>query len=202
MVEEPATQPFSALVRDGGVEQMGQRMGTNEVEICRVGVRAPLVGWSCRDVSPIQRHAGKVCPFNLRPLAEPMNLGLHLVMIGRNGDKDSQEKSQRQVAALVPVELIEGNGTDQAGEEDLLEEADEHREALLHLGTDRGVEAGVFRNAEGLRVHSFVDRDGASEGKVVQTIELSGAGSDPRIVITDNKTASPISVARKMEAIA
>jgi len=27
----------------------------------------------------------------------------------------------------------------------------------------------VFRNAEGLRVHSFVDRDGASEGKVIQT---------------------------------
>ena len=27
----------------------------------------------------------------------------------------------------------------------------------------------VFRNAEGLRVHSFVDRDGHSEGKVVQT---------------------------------
>ena len=27
----------------------------------------------------------------------------------------------------------------------------------------------VFRNAEGLRVHSFVDKDGASEGKGVQT---------------------------------
>src|ERR1700709_271295 len=27
----------------------------------------------------------------------------------------------------------------------------------------------VFRNAEGLRVHSFVDRDGASGGKGVQT---------------------------------
>ena len=27
----------------------------------------------------------------------------------------------------------------------------------------------VFRNAEGLRVHSFVDRDGSSEGKVIQT---------------------------------
>ena len=26
----------------------------------------------------------------------------------------------------------------------------------------------VFRNAEGLRVHSFVDRDNASEGKVIQ----------------------------------
>ena len=27
----------------------------------------------------------------------------------------------------------------------------------------------VFRNAEGLRIHSFVDRDGHSEGKVIQT---------------------------------
>ena len=27
----------------------------------------------------------------------------------------------------------------------------------------------VFRNSEGLRVHSFVDRDGQSEGKVIQT---------------------------------
>jgi len=27
----------------------------------------------------------------------------------------------------------------------------------------------VFRNAEGLRVHSFVDRDNASEGRVIQT---------------------------------
>ena len=27
----------------------------------------------------------------------------------------------------------------------------------------------VFRNAEGLRIHSFVDRDGQSEGKVIQT---------------------------------
>lgn len=27
----------------------------------------------------------------------------------------------------------------------------------------------VFRNAEGLRVHSFADRDGASEGRVIQT---------------------------------
>lgn len=27
----------------------------------------------------------------------------------------------------------------------------------------------VFRNAEGLRIHSFVDKDGQSEGKVIQT---------------------------------
>lgn len=117
LIEEPAVQPHSALVRDGGIEQMGQRMGTNEVEICRVGVRARSVSCLFRDVSPIQRNAGKMCPFNLLPLAEPMNLGLHLVMIGRDGDKDSQEEGEREVAALVPVEFIEGNGTDQADQE-------------------------------------------------------------------------------------
>ena len=95
MVEEPATQPFSALVRYGGVEQMGQRMGTNEVEISCVGVRARPFGRSCRDVSPIQRDAGQMCLLNLLPLAEPMNLGLHLVMIGCHGDKDSQEEGER-----------------------------------------------------------------------------------------------------------
>ncbi len=29
--------------------------------------------------------------------------------------------------------------------------------------------SAVFRNADGLRVHSFVDRDNASEGKIIQT---------------------------------
>ena len=54
--------------------------------------------------------------------------------------------------------------------------------AWLHERKDRGqsdftplhlqrvlVISCVFRNADGLRVHSFVDRDNASEGKVIQT---------------------------------
>src|SRR3989339_618644 len=40
----------------------------------------------------------------------------------------------------------------------------------------------VFRNAEGLRVHSFVDRDGHSEGKVVQTFFHSIEKYTPQIV--------------------
>jgi predicted PolB exonuclease-like 3'-5' exonuclease len=38
----------------------------------------------------------------------------------------------------------------------------------LHLQRVLVISA-VFRNAEGLRIHSFVDKDGASEGKVIQT---------------------------------
>ena len=40
----------------------------------------------------------------------------------------------------------------------------------------------VFRNAEGLRIHSFVDRDGASEGKVVQTFFNSIEKHQPQLV--------------------
>lgn len=40
----------------------------------------------------------------------------------------------------------------------------------------------VFRNAEGVRVHSFVDRDGESEGKVVQTFFNAIEKHSPQLV--------------------
>src|SRR4051812_30004563 len=40
----------------------------------------------------------------------------------------------------------------------------------------------VFRNAEGLRVHSFVDRDNASEGKVVQAFFNAVEKHAPQLV--------------------
>lgn len=40
----------------------------------------------------------------------------------------------------------------------------------------------VFRNAEGLRIHSFVDRDGQSEGKVVQTFFHAVEKHAPQLV--------------------
>jgi predicted PolB exonuclease-like 3'-5' exonuclease len=40
----------------------------------------------------------------------------------------------------------------------------------------------VFRNAEGLRIHSFVDRDGHSEGKVVQTFFHAVEKHTPQLV--------------------
>ncbi len=40
----------------------------------------------------------------------------------------------------------------------------------------------VFRNAEGLRIHSFVDRDGHSEGKVVQTFFNAVEKHSPQLV--------------------
>jgi predicted PolB exonuclease-like 3'-5' exonuclease len=40
----------------------------------------------------------------------------------------------------------------------------------------------VFRNADGLRVHSFVDRDGGSEGKVIQTFFNALEKHTPQLV--------------------
>ena len=40
----------------------------------------------------------------------------------------------------------------------------------------------VFRNSEGLKVHSFVDRDGASEGKVIQQFFGTLEKHEPQLV--------------------
>jgi len=40
----------------------------------------------------------------------------------------------------------------------------------------------VFRNSEGLRIHSFTDRDGASEGKVIQTFFNAIEKHTPQLV--------------------
>ena len=40
----------------------------------------------------------------------------------------------------------------------------------------------VFRNAEGLRVHSFVDHDGLSEGKLIQSFFNSIEKHQPQLV--------------------
>jgi len=40
----------------------------------------------------------------------------------------------------------------------------------------------VFRNADGLRIHSFVDRDGQSEGKVIQTFFHAVEKHTPQLV--------------------
>ena len=40
----------------------------------------------------------------------------------------------------------------------------------------------VFRNADGLRVHSFVDRDGQSEGRIIQTFFNTIEKHEPQLV--------------------
>lgn len=42
--------------------------------------------------------------------------------------------------------------------------------------------SAVFRNAEGMRVHSFVDKDGLSEGKVIQTFFNTLEKHTPQLV--------------------
>lgn len=54
---------------------------------------------------------------DLLPLTEPMNPDFHPVMIRGHGDENGKECSERQVAAVIPVELVEGHGADEAGEE-------------------------------------------------------------------------------------
>ncbi|QHE86724.1 3'-5' exonuclease [Hydrogenophaga sp. BPS33] len=65
----------------------------------------------------------------------------------------------------------------------LAERADKGQSDFMPLHLQRVlVISCVFRNAEGLRVHSFVDRDGRSEGKVVQTFFHTVEKHTPQLV--------------------
>lgn len=55
--------------------------------------------------------------FDLFPLPKPVNPGFNLVMIRGYGDKNGKEYSEGQIAAVVPIELVEGHGADEADEE-------------------------------------------------------------------------------------
>jgi len=46
-----------------------------------------------------------------------MNPGFHPVMICSHGDEDGQEEAESQIAALIPIELVEGHDADEADEE-------------------------------------------------------------------------------------
>jgi predicted PolB exonuclease-like 3'-5' exonuclease len=63
------------------------------------------------------------------------------------------------------------------------ERADKGQSDFMPLHLQRvAVISAVFRNAEGLRVHSFVDRDGASEGKVIQQFFNTLEKHEPQLV--------------------
>ena len=77
----------------------------------------------------------------------------------------------------------DGSTDEQVHEAWLSERKDKGQSDFMPLHLQRIlVISVVFRNAEGLRIHSFVDRDGASEGKVVQTFFNSIEKHQPQLV--------------------
>ncbi len=54
---------------------------------------------------------------DLFPMAKPVNPSFYPVMIRRHGYEESQEQSETEISALVPVELVERDRHDEADEE-------------------------------------------------------------------------------------
>jgi 3'-5' exonuclease len=74
---------------------------------------------------------------------------------------------------IAGLRLLRGTGTEVSDDECFKAWQQERKDAgqsdfMPHYLQRVLVISCVFRNAEGLRVHSFVDRDNASEGKVIQ----------------------------------
>ena|SRR5690242_17638588 len=111
-------QTRSAMVRHGGVEKMCQGVCAEEIQVDGVWMRLRSFTGSWSNCDPIQRHPGQMSQFDLLPLAKPVNPSFHPVMICGHGDEDGKEDPKGQVAAVIPIELVEGDGADEADEED------------------------------------------------------------------------------------
>ena len=105
------------MVRDGGVEKMCQRMCSEEIQVSGVWMRLRNFTGSRGNRGPIQRHPSQMSQLDLFPLPNPVNPGFYPVMIRGHGDEDGKEDSEGQIAAVVPIELVEGHGADEADEE-------------------------------------------------------------------------------------
>ena len=110
-------QSLPSMVRYGRVEEMCERMVAKEIEIDSVGMGLRSLARPWWNGRPVHGDACQMYSLDLLPVAEPMNLALHLAMIGGHCDEDGQEQGQRQIAAVIPVKLIEGYGAHEASEE-------------------------------------------------------------------------------------
>lgn len=105
------------MVRHRGVEEVCQRVRAEEIQVGGVWMRRRTFTGPWGNRGPIQRHPSQMSQLDLLPLAEPMNPGFHPVMIRSHGDENDKECSEGQVAAVIPVELVEGHRADEADEE-------------------------------------------------------------------------------------
>ena len=105
------------MVRYRGIELVCQRMCAKEIEVGGEGMRLWSLTGPGRNGCPIQSHACEVCQLDLLPLTKSVNPCFHPVMIRRHGDEQRQECSERQISAVIPIELVKGYGGDQTNEE-------------------------------------------------------------------------------------
>lgn len=93
-------------------------MGADEVEIVRIEMGIGRFAGSRRDTGPIQSDPGQMAGLDGLPLPEPMNPAFEPVMIRSHGDEAHDETAHDQISAMEPVEFVQGDGREEAGEKE------------------------------------------------------------------------------------
>jgi ribosomal protein L11 methyltransferase len=102
---------------DGGVEQMEERVGTDEVQV--FGVRMVLGSARRRsgNVRPIQTETCQVHELDLLPETKAVQATFEPVMIDRHNQEQGDERDERSVAGLIPSHFIDGYRADRSDDE-------------------------------------------------------------------------------------
>src|SRR6185295_10816154 len=112
LLKQPRRQPRLSMRGDGGVEQMKERVGTDEVQVFGVRMVLGSVRRTSRNVRPIQPETCQVHELDLLPETKAVQATFEPVMIHRHNQKQGDKRDERSVAGLIPSHFVDGYRAD------------------------------------------------------------------------------------------
>lgn len=117
LLKQPRRQPCLSVRRDSGVEQMEERVGTDEVQVFGVRMLFARARRSSGNLRPIQPETCQVHELDLLPETKAVQAAFEPVMIDGHNQKQGDKRDERPIAGLIPTHFIDGYCADRSNDE-------------------------------------------------------------------------------------
>src|SRR5580765_8495437 len=117
LFKQPRRQPRLSVRGDGGVEQMEERVGTDEVQVFGIRMLLGSARWTSGNVRPIQSETCQVHELDLLPETKAVHTTFEPVMIDGHNQEQADEDDERPIAGLIPTHFIDGYRADRSDDE-------------------------------------------------------------------------------------
>src|SRR4029077_1605391 len=117
VLQQPRRQPRLSVRGDGGVEQMEERVGADEIQVFGVRMLLGSVRRTRGNESPIQAEACQMHELDLLPETKAVQATFEPVMIDGHNQKQGDKRDERSIAGLIPTHFIDRDRADRSDDE-------------------------------------------------------------------------------------
>lgn len=103
-----------ALCGRSRVEEMEERVRSNQVEVARVEVGVGCDGMARRECPPVEAQTAEVLALDAGPQRDPVNPVFEPVMIRGDCEKSEEEQQERPVTGVVAFQPVKTHGDEQS----------------------------------------------------------------------------------------